>query len=205
MATQEKKLEIWKHLSQQMGCPPKDSEEYFQKTEAYYHILEELNAQVDDPPPHRAPATAHVKAQRAPADHDVRNLEMPRQRGACYCDCHRTGGGEAAPMVSKARHKVTRYDTSDCDSDDSYRSRASLRVPPRAPRVRPQEKPQEKEKEKRGRGRPRKVVPVSSDSESDSGSESEEEVKPKRKASPVKKKPDPKKTTKKSNTKRSSR
>jgi len=193
MATQEKKLEIWRALSRQMGCPPKDSEEYFQKTEAYYQILEELNAQDNEPPPHRAP-------QRAPADPDVRELEMnmQRPRGVCYCDCHRTGGHETAPRPKEPmrRHKVTRCDTSDSDSDDSFRSRVS-----RAQRPPPQEK------EKRGRGRPRKVVV--SDSESDSNSESEEEVKPKLKKKvevpAPKKKPALKKETKKSNTKRSSR
>ena len=203
MATQEKKLEIWKDLSRQMGCPPKDSEEYFQKTEAYYHILEELNTQQDmhdqPPPPRVAPHRASPQ-RGAPVQLDDRE-EMPRQRGVCcYCDCHRTGGGETAPrpMEPVRRHKVMRCDNSDSDSDDSFRSRASLRVPPRAsPRPPPQEK------EKRGRGRPRKVVSESSDSES----ESEEEVKPKlkRKASPVKKKPEPKKDTKKKSTKRSSR
>jgi hypothetical protein len=193
MTTQEKKLEIWKDLSRQMGCPPKDSEEYFQKTEAYYHILEELNTQQDMhdqlPPPHRA-------SQRAPADPDVRNLDMhmQRPRGVCYCDCHRTGGHETAPRPKEPmrRHKVTRCDTSDSDSDDSFRSRVS-----RAQRPPPQEK------EKRGRGRPRKVVV------SDSDSESEEEVKPKLKRKvevpSAKNKPEPKKDTKKSSTKRASR
>ena len=67
MATQEKKLEIWKALSRQMGCPPKDTEEYFQKTEAYYHILEELNSQdtaPDQPPSQRAPMQPRHQAQR---------------------------------------------------------------------------------------------------------------------------------------------
>lgn len=202
MATHEKKLEIWRALSRQMGCPPKDSEEYFQKTEAYYHILEELNAQDNEPPPPRSSQrelSPHRAPQREPADSDVRHLEMhmQRQRGVCYCDCHRTGGRPQEPV---RRHKVTRCDTSDSDSDDSFGSRVPSRVSPRPP-------PQEKEKEKRGRGRPRKVVV--SDSESDSNSDSEEEVKPKLKKKlevpAPKKKPAPKKDTKKSNTKRSSR
>lgn len=197
MATQEKKLEIWKALSRQMGCPPKDTEEYFQKTEAYYHILEELNAQEtahDQPPSQRA--------HRALADHDVREMEMrPRQRGVCYCDCHRGRVAPPAPI----KGKVTRGDTwsSDSDSDDSYQSRA-----PRPPQKH-KEKLKEKEKvkelpEKRPRGRPRRVV-ESSDSES-AQSESEEEEKPKRKVvPPAKKKHEPKKSTKKSSTKRASR
>jgi len=201
MATQEKKLEIWKALSRQMGCPPKDTEEYFQKTEAYYHILEELNSQ--DTAPDQPPSQ---RARRALADHDVRELEMqPRhhvQRGVCYCDCHR---GRAAPPAP-IKGKVTRGDTwsSDSDSDDSYQSRAP-RPPPKH-----KEKLKEKEKgkelpEKRPRGRPRRVV-ESSDSESAASESEEEEEKPKRKVvPPAKKKPEPKKSTKKSSTKRASR
>lgn len=197
MATQEKKLEIWKALSRQMGCPPKDTEEYFQKTEAYYHILEELNAQEtthDQPPPQRA--------HRALADHDVRELEMmPRQRGVCYCDCHR---GRAAPKAP-IKGKVIRCDTwsSDSDSDDSYQSRAPRPSPKLKEKVKAKEKVKELP-EKRPRGRPRRVV-ESSDSES-ARSESEEEEKPKRKVvPPAKKKHEPKKSTKKSSTKRASR
>ena len=204
MATQEKKLEIWKALSRQTGCPPKDTEEYFQKTEAYYHILEELNSQEtahDQPPSQRAPVAHIRKARSLRDDPDVRELEMqPRhhvQRGVCYCDCHRTGGRGVEP----ARRKVIRCDTSssDSDSDDSYQSRA----PRPSPKLKEKLKEKEKEKEKRPRGRPRRVV--SSDSES-AASESEEEEKPKRKVvPPAKKKQEPKKSTKKSSTKRASR
>ena len=208
MATQEKKLEIWKALSRQTGCPPKDTEEYFQKTEAYYHILEELNSQEtahDQPPSQRAPVAHIRKARSLRDDPDVRELEMqPRhhvQRGVCYCDCHRTGGRGVEP----ARRKVIRCDTSssDSDSDDSYQSRA----PRPSPKLKEKLKGKEKEKElqeKRPRGRPRRVV-EDSDSES-AASESEEEEKPKRKVvPPAKKKLEPKKSTKKSSTKRASR
>lgn len=201
MATQEKKLEIWKALSRQMGCPPKDSEEYFQKTEAYYHILEELNSQdtVHDQPPSQRAHRAH----RALADHDVRELEMqPRQRGVCYCDCHR---GRAAPPAP-IKGKVTRGDTwsSDSDSDDSYQSRAPRPSPKHKEKLKGKEKLKELP-EKRPRGRPRRVV-ESSDSESAASESEEEEVKPKRKVvPPAKKKPEPKKSTKKSSTKRASR
>jgi len=203
MVTQEKKLEIWTDLSRQMGCPPKDSEEYFQKTEAYYHILEQLNSQDTQQPPQRVPQRApdaHVKAQSLRAEPDVREFEMQRPRGVCYCDCHHRTGDDAAPMVPMVRqHKVTRGKSawsSGSESDGSYR--------PQALRTRPQENPQEK----RPRGRPRRVV--ISDSESESESESEkEEVKPKLKRKvevpSAKKKPEPQKATKKSSTKRASR
>ena len=204
MATQEKKLEIWKALSRQMGCPPKDTEEYFQKTEAYYHILEELNSQdtaPDQPPSQRAPVVAHIRKVRSLRD----DPDVQAQRGVCYCDCHRTG--PAPNMAPISRHKVTRCDTSssDCDSDDSYQSRAP-RSPPK-PKEKLKEKKKEKElQEKRPRGRPRRVV-ESSDSESAASESEEEEEKPKRKVVPPasKKKQEPKKSTKKSNTKRASR
>jgi len=106
MANQEQKLAIWRNLGKDFGSPPKDSDEYYRKMETYYQILEELNQPLP-PPPQRMPARMPVEVRRVEPDEEV-----PRQKGECYCDCHRNERAPLAPV----RRRVVR------DSSDSEES-----------------------------------------------------------------------------------
>ena len=99
MATQEQKLEIWRNIGKEIGYPPKDSEDYYRKTELYYRVLEDMNN-----PPQKEP----VQVRREPE-------KDSRPRDGCCCDCHRKG--ERAPMA-QPRRRVVRCDASDSEESE---------------------------------------------------------------------------------------